>query len=504
MQWFRRGVDVRPIYGACMEDAGKPRMSATEAAAARDSPFSLYCRYHADPARMDPPDPFLQALSVKGTEHESDILESDYPEMEQVPYETPEEGFMAALRSMAGGTEALSNFPLFWLPEGMHGYADILERRDGVSAFGQHHYVVREIKIAKNIMERHVVQAAFYSMMLGHIQRRPPERFLITNGDGETAEYRYGEHEGLLLECMDMAGRIRGGWMPPAIYGNGAPPWSNYCNEIAVRNDDVSLIPGVGPGMRARMADAGLGTVRAVASSPAAELQRIRGVGKKKSSNYLEAARAISGGECVRKGGAIDLPDRTTEIFLDLEGLSDVIDGTISDYLIGALVRRGGAETYHPFVAENRREDAMLEQFLDFMDGQEDYAIYHWHHYERTHLRSMMERHGMEGRRILEPDVMIDLYPVATGAFAFPTYTNSIKDIAKWLGFRWRHENVGAMSSIGLYLKYAEDPEAGREGMGMVLDYNEDDCVATRVVKDWLVSACAGTARGGAPARGTA
>ena len=450
MRQSRGGVDVRPIYSACMDDTGKPRMSATDAAAVLDSPFSLYCRYHADPARMDPPDPFLETLSIKGKEHESDILESDYPDMERVLYDTPEEGFMEALRRMAGGTEALSNFPMFWLPAGMHGYTDILERRGGASAFGQHHYTVREIKVAKHIRKRHIIQAAFYAMMLGHVQRRPPELFRITNGDGETAEYRYGEHEGLLLECMEMAGRIRGGWMPPAVYGSGAPPWSNYCNQTAIANNDVSLIPGVGPGMRAKMADAGFGTVRDVAASSEAGLRRIGGVGSKTAAAYLGAARAISGGECVRKGGAIDLPDRTTEIFLDLEGLGDMSDGTMSDYLIGALVRRGGAETYRPFVAEHKREDTMLEQFLDFVDGQEDYVMYHWHHYERTHLRSMLERYGMEGGRILEPDVMVDLYPVATNAFAFPTYTNSIKDIAKWMGFRWRHGNVGATSSIEL------------------------------------------------------
>ena len=44
------------------------------------------------------------------------------------------------------------------------------------------------------------------------------------------------------------------------------------------------------------------------------------------------------------------------------------------------------------------------------------------------------------------------------------------------------------MTSVDLYLKYAEDPVAGRKGMDMVLDYNRDDCVATRIIKDWLVS----------------
>lgn len=129
----------------------------------------------------------------------------------------------------------------------------------------------------------------------------------------------------------------------------------------------------------------------------------------------------------------------------------------------------------------------MLKSFLDFMSGQSDYTIYHWHHYEKTHLRSMMGRHGMEAYRLLDPDVLFDLYPIATNAFAFPTYSNSIKDIAKWLGFKWRHDNVVATSAIEMYLKY-EDPGPNQDGMQMVLDYNEDDCVATRAIKDWLVA----------------
>lgn len=487
MRWFRRAVDVRPIYDACMGDGAGFRLSATEVRVALDSPFSLFCRYHADPSKRDPPDPFLQELSARGIRHESDTLESDYPEMEQVSYKTPEEGFMKALQSMANGAGALSNPPMFYLPEGMHGYADVLEKRDGKSVFGKHHYIVREIKSAKNVGKPHAIQAAFYALMLGRIQRRPPERFLVTNGERATTQYQYREYEGLLLKSIERANRIRGGWMPPAVYGNGAPPWSNYCNEIAVRNEDVSLIPGIGAGRRGAMTEAGFDTVRKVASSSAAELQRIKGVGKKLSVGYLESARAISSGECVRKAGPIDMPERSTEIFLDLEGLN-AFDGTLSDYLIGALVRTNGIETYHPFVAEGKREDKMLKSFLDFMGGQSDYAIYHWHHYEKTHLRSMMRRHRMDEYGLLGPDVLFDLSQIATGAFAFPTYGNSIKDIAKWLGFKWRHDNVGAMSAIGLYLKYAEDPEHNREGMRMVLDYNEDDCVATRVIKDWLNS----------------
>lgn len=117
-----------------------------------------------------------------------------------------------------------------------------------------------------------------------------------------------------------------------------------------------------------------IGTVRAVASSSLDVLRSIDGMGPKKSLACLDAARAIDGGRPVRRSGQIDLPERSIEVFFDLEWVSDVFEGTIDDYLIGALVRRGDMETYHPFVAERKREDAMLGSFLEFMSGLDDYA----------------------------------------------------------------------------------------------------------------------------------
>ena len=482
----KKHAAVEPVYDACMRQDAGFRITATDASAAHDSPFALYCQYHVDPAKQDPPDPFLQALSEKGIEHELNVLESDYPGMETMQYKTPEEGFRLALNAMAGGSNALAGIPMFYLPDGMHGRADALERREGRSAWGTHHYVVREIKVARNIQESHKIQAAFYALMLGHIQQRMPEYFLITNGDGDTSRHAYSDCEDLLLESMRRADSIRRGMMPPAVHGATAPPWSGYCNDVAVRNNDVSLIPGVGTRKRGAMIGAGFQTVRDVAASTTKSLEAVKGIGKKTARAYWTSACAITGNECVRRADVRKLPERRTEVFLDLEGLNAVFDDTLTDYLIGALVRRDGKERYHPFVAEQKREDLMLRSFLEFMEGQEDYAIYHWHSYERTHLKSMMERHGMHAQHLLGDDVMFDLHKIATDAFAFPTYSNSIKDIAKWLGFRWRHDDVGATSSIQLYMEYVEDPEAHMDKMRMVMDYNEDDCAATRVIKDWL------------------
>ncbi|MXX20592.1 MAG: TM0106 family RecB-like putative nuclease [Cenarchaeum sp. SB0661_bin_35] len=487
MRWFSKKTDMQSIYDACMKKGKRHSVSATTVSMALDSPFSIYCKYHVDPSKKDPPDSFQQLLADMGVEHEAEVIETEYPGIEKVSYKTPEEGFMGALQSMTAGTEAIVGLPIYYMPEGMWGYPDLLEICEGKSVFGSHHYTVREIKLAKNISEQHVIQAAFYAMILGRIQRRKPEYVRITNGMEETFEYSYKDYESLLAECIRQVDRIYGGWMPPAVYGTAPAPWSNYCNKVAIQKDDVSLIPGVGRSRHTKLVNAGLHTVQDVASSSMERLQRIDGIGVKRSSDYTKAARAIKSGKCVRKDHPVDLPERTTEIFVDLEGFSENFDDKFTDYLIGVIVRRDGVEVYHPFVAEDGEEDVMLERFLNFVDLQEDYVIYHWHNYERNHLRSMMDRYQLGRFHILRPSIMIDLYKVAIKAFAFPTYSNSIKDIAKWMGFSWQHADVGATSAMGMYLEYITDPVAGRQGMGKVIDYNRDDCTATRLIKDWLV-----------------
>jgi uncharacterized protein len=75
---------------------------------------------------------------------------------------------------------------------------------------------------------------------------------------------------------------------------------------------------------------------------------------------------------------------------------------------------------------------------------------------------------------------------MATKAFVFPTFTNGLKDVAHYLGFKWRHGDINALDAIAYYLKYQTNPDAYREKIQAVIDYNEDDCRATKRIKDWL------------------
>ncbi|GFP32902.1 hypothetical protein HKBW3S42_01209 [Candidatus Hakubella thermalkaliphila] len=86
-------------------------------------------------------------------EHEA-VIETAYPEAEKLEYKTLKEGFRVLLEEMNKGVRVLCGLPAFYLSEGLMGIFDVVERRDTEpSIFGPYHYVVKEIKLAKNIQK---------------------------------------------------------------------------------------------------------------------------------------------------------------------------------------------------------------------------------------------------------------------------------------------------------------------------------------------------------------
>lgn len=488
----RDHVETDSIYERCMELGQSYDMTARDVSLALESPFALYCQYHVDIDNKDPDDEFGALLRDRGITHELETKTVHYQKAVHVKSKTQEKGFADALNLMVGGTDLLDNPPIFYRPEGMHGRPDVLVKQDGVSALGDHHYEVVEIKMAKNLKQKHILQAAFYNKMIGLVQRHVPERFFIIGGDSKIQPYNYADYVGNLDSTIDLARSIHNGYVPPPIYGQTETGWTQYSNEKAVESGSVTLISGIGMGKVHTLNSAGFKTIQDVASSTEADLASIKGI-KTQSSKFIALANAITTNKMVRLDGKIDLPECSTEIFIDLEGLGLLEEESIHDYLIGVLVRnrKNGCyddRIYKYFIAKDKREDLMLERFVKFMDSQDDYIMYHWNTYERTYLRSMMERHGIDAYRLLEQDVLVDLLPISKKAFAFPTYSNSLKDVAKWMGYGWKHSDVGALSSIILYLKYIDDPTNNWDSIQKVLDYNMNDCEATRIVKDWMLA----------------
>ena len=222
-------------------------------------------------------------------------------------------------------------------------------------------------------------------------------------------------------------------------------------------------------------------------------------MGPTNAGKFLTSAQAIYRGRPIPRSADWRLPQCTVEVFLDLEGAASGLDsegpgreGTgCVNYLIGNVIHSPGQPTtYRPFFAANfEQEGLILGKFFQWAGSLKDARFYHWHHYERTHLSRMVSSHGLKSDLVSQVlDRLVDLSPITTKAFAFPTYSEGLKDIAKCLGFSWRQEDVSGQSSMALYQDYVESGGTDDKTRQKLLDYNEDDCRATMHVFDWLAA----------------
>lgn len=493
----KKKLDVDKLFDTCMTPGTKFNLKATDISTCLRSPFQLYCNYFGKESDRDPmPDKYQEQLVIAGIKHEKETNAKLYPDAIPVTWKTPEAGFKMVLDSMADGTSSFLGAPLFYLPDGIYGVIDGLVREKGKSIFGNYHYIIKEIKLARNIKDFHILQAAFYTHMIGKIQGYTPERFYISNMDKEETSFVYDDYKEQLFQTIKYVKEIRKGSIPSATFGSCGYPWHDYCNKMALESKDISLINGISLKKKTALADNGVNNLDDLIRLGISKLIQFEGIGEKTAKNYVLCAKALIENKLIRKSKSIDLPEKKTEIYLDLEGLdvftAESLDNILTDYLIGIMVRNADNNKddtkYISFVAHGFDEEQMLKEFIDYIKKQEDYVIYHWHHYEKTHLRKMMEKYDIpqsDRDLILSPEILIDLHPITTSQFVFPFPGTGIKTIAKWLGFSWKHQDVGAMSSIELYLSYVNN--SNKSNLDLVLDYNKDDCEATKIIKDWLV-----------------
>ncbi len=445
-----------------------------------DSKFLLWCMYHAPLSERDPKSEYADLLGVRGKEFEAQLIQRVYPGLKPVKIETTEE----ILAELKKGAEVIDNLPLVY--KDFVGIPDLLVREEGKSDLGSFHYVVKEIKSAKNIRKKHVMQAAFYTFILGKIQGLAPERFFLLNREGKEACYEFNKcREELLSALEDIREIIKGKNIEPAI--NTSYPWKNYAEKLAREKKDLTMIQGVSEVMKEKFYHAGIKTIKAVASMDIGDLMKLDRIGEPAAIKIKRSAEAWVTGKPI----VFHKPSfrkAKVEIFFDFESTSPDenlgIKETI-DYLFGMLIC-DPEEKFIPVVAKSLKdEEKALKEFLKILEGYDDFVMYVYSDYELKQFRRMFGQYKIP-KKVQEKVLgnIVDLLKVVKASVVFPTLNNGLKEVAKFLGHKWRHDDVTGQESMAQYLRYLESGD--EKILKKIIDYNEDDVLATKRVKDWL------------------
>ena len=271
--------------------------------------------------------------------------------------------------------------------------------------------------------------------------------------------------------------------------------WRSTCTRRLESLDDLTLIPDLGRTKRDAMLPQVPG-VKALAKADVGSFingkkTAFAGVGPDTLLRFQSRARLqVDSAARPYLRGPLDLPRATSELFFDIETdpMRDIC------YLHGFLERRGGderTERYVAFFAENPTLEAEEQTFAAawaYVRAFRPCIMYYYSHYERTIWRKLQKLHpsvATEGEieEMFNAANAVDLYADVTKPMTeWPTRDYSIKSLASYLGFKWRDPDPSGTASIEWYHRWVEtgDPAIRQR----ILEYNEDDCRATRVLLD--------------------
>jgi len=273
--------------------------------------------------------------------------------------------------------------------------------------------------------------------------------------------------------------------------------WRSVCTAELEALDDLTLVPALGRAARDAISPV-VGRAVGLASLDPERCVKgrgtlFRGVGQDRLRTFVARAKLLTTpGASGYLKTPIELPEVGHEIFFDIE--ADPMRDCV--YLHGFLHRYGGDSASERFFAFTAEEASAAAERLAFAEAMAHVAahpeatIYYYSKYERTAYRKLQRRYpdvcpAGDVEALFTSPRSIDLYcDVVTKATEWPTRNHSIKTLAKFLRFAWRDTDPSGAASIEWFDRWIETGD--RAVLQRIIDYNEDDCVATRVVLDGI------------------
>jgi len=377
-------------------------------------------------------------------------------------------------------------------------------------------YRLRDTKLARSVKVEALLQLAAYADTLAAEGVPVAPELELVLGDGATATYRVDELLPVYLPRRAALQRL----LDDHLAGGTAVTWENdevracfRCPECAIQvraTDDLLLVAGMRVSQRARLIEADITTLTALAQhdGPVPELST-RTVASLTAQARLQIAPRVDGKppfEVADPQPLTLLPDPDKgDLFFDFEGdplwTADGHEWGL-EYMWGVLDVGGG---FRPLWAHDRASErqALVDFLAMVRKRRKRYAkmhIYHYAAYEKTALLRLAGRYGVgedEVDDLLRSGVLVDLFPLVRKSIRVGTESYSLKSLEPlYMGSELRTGDVTtAAESINMYARYCELRADGRgcalaeaaNVLKEIEDYNRYDCRSTHKLRDWLI-----------------
>jgi predicted RecB family nuclease len=284
-------------------------------------------------------------------------------------------------------------------------------------------------------------------------------------------------------KAVDTIEQIKRSEQPPVFYKNAH---CNFCefNSICVEKlkerDDLSLLGNLKPKEIEQNNNRGIFSVTQLSYTFRPKKNPYR---RRKFLPELKALAIREQKVFIQK--LPELEKKETEIFFDIEGISD----KNFYYLIGVIIKNGASQTEYSFWSNDvaEQQDVFI-QFIELLATCSNFIAYHYGSYEVQVLKRISKKlpqsYQSKIKHIL--DNSFNILTLISNDIYIPTYTNGLKDIANQLGFEWSDEKASGLQSIVWRYNWELNPDIKLKEK--LITYNIEDCRALMHVQNWLTS----------------
>ncbi|MUH01845.1 TM0106 family RecB-like putative nuclease [Scytonema sp. UIC 10036] len=485
----------------------------------------------ADRSQRDPANDLLLKLQQDKIAHKQSVLEQFNYQRPDYRFGDWETGEAATLELMQQGVECIHAGVL--TVGDYQGYTllsrtDLLVRQAGMSRFGDWVYVPVNIELGKRPKQEYQITAAFHAYVLAKVQQvELKTAWLSLRGKEENYPVDISRWEPQMHEVMGEFIQTLEQDEPPEVFISRQKcslcTWYSSCYKVAQNQKHLSLLPGVTPVRYKQLKALDITTVESLAKTNPTQLEQLPGFDRVVAPKLILQAQSVVQNRPIilpdlslRKDTAEDFynssysiqveatPRRYVDIFNETYPLQDILSTAPVeiffdieaqpdlhlDYLLGVLIvdRESNTEIFYSLLAESQEDERLIwEQFLNLVGQYPDAPIYHFCVYEFDTVQRLAKLYGTPYSSVFPVlNRFVDIYEILTQNVALPVESYALKTIARWLGFKWRDLEASGAKCIYWYDQWLQTGD--RTLLEVIQRYNEDDCRATRSVKDWLVN----------------
>jgi predicted RecB family nuclease len=371
--------------------------------------------------------------------------------------------------------------------EGLETHFDCLERCSSHSWQGEYFY--RPIRFCRHQHPASTLQLllAFDSLVLRALQGDcSDDGFLICGSAFRRVRIRlqpYLDSLASILPRLRLQTLSDSG--PPLILNRNCNfcEFKEHCRSKAVSSDNLSLLKGMTLKEIGRLNAKGIFTVNQLSYT-----FRLRKPSKRQKQRFEHSfalqARALRE-NTVHVHGHPRLLLPLVQVYLDIEGLPD----RAFYYLIGVLIVTPQSIQHYSFWADDEtHETGIFVQLANLVATHVGWKVFHFGNYEVRALRKMLPRLSGQHQAMLQAILSdsINVLSIVGNHIYFPTTSNSLKEIATHLGFKWAFSPASGLQSAVWRNHWEETQDDSLKAN--LLQYNRDDCSALRAVTEFVAS----------------